>query len=70
MWFILCKCFEKRIQGHPTSKHQHLKSMFHKLQIKPNNRSAIREFYHQVKLNFKWLLSLGYKTPFYSYDND
>ena len=46
-----------------------LKSMFNKPKIKPNDRLALREFHHQIKLNITWLSSLGYKTPLYSYDS-
>ena len=49
--------------------HLRLKSMFNKPQIKANDRSALREFHQQIKLNITWLSSLGYITPLYSYDS-
>ena len=49
--------------------HLSLKSMFNRPQIKPNERSALREFHQQIKLNITWLSSLGYKTPLYLYDS-
>ena len=43
--------------------------MFNKPQIKANDRSALRKFHQQIKLNITWLSSLGYITPLYSYDS-
>ena len=43
--------------------------MFNKPRIKLNDRSALREFHQQIKLNTTWLSSLGYNKPLYSYDS-
>ena len=46
--------------------HLRLKSMFNKPQTKANDRSALREFHQQIKLNITWSSFLGYITPLYS----
>ena len=56
----LKKEFEKTL---PVA-HLSLKSMFNKPKIKPNDRSALREFQQQIKLSITWLSSVEYKRYF------
>ena len=61
------KTLKKEFEKTLLVAHLRLKSMFNKPQIKPNDRSALREFHQQIKLSITWLSSVEYKTLLYSY---
>ena len=60
----------KRDFGNPLIvAHSRLRSVFHKAQIKANDKVGLIQFHQQLKCNNSRLLPMGYKSPIFSSEN-